>query len=208
MLRVLNNCFAFDGVDGVGKTTMISKIKTHFETLGYDVVVLASPSKEVKNIIREDNKNLDRVMKALLEDALSKSIHLLKPFDEINTIYLLDRWTFYTSFGYQVAVTNDLEGVKRWIDSAITSTDIYVMPVKCFILECPIDVSWSRQANEGINNDTKDFQLRVKNNYETLLHNYENIVRIDTTNNPNESLIEVIQLIKEQLYDNFAADIS
>ena len=107
-----------EGVDGVGKTTFVERLKTFLETVGFDVVTTREPAslgQGLRQVLVEDDNDLSAQEQYLLflADRLHNTRTRILPALVKNKIVISDRYQ-WSSLAYQGSL-----GVKRaWMDQA------------------------------------------------------------------------------------------
>ena len=98
----------FEGGDGTGKTTIINKLASELESLGYEILKSREPggskiSEQIRNVILSvDNTEMDYMTEALLYAASRRQhlVEIIKPAINSGKIVICDRYVD-SSLAYQ-----------------------------------------------------------------------------------------------------------
>lgn len=98
----------FEGGDGTGKTTIINKLASELESLGYEILKSREPggskiSEQIRNVILNvDNTEMDYMTEALLYAASRRQhlVEIIKPAINSGKIVICDRYVD-SSLAYQ-----------------------------------------------------------------------------------------------------------
>jgi dTMP kinase len=106
---------AFEGIDGVGKTTQANLLKSALERAGEKVVLSKEPTNGKFGIIlRESALNgrlpADEELEAFVNDRKEHLESLVRPALEAGKVVILDRY-FYSTIAYQGARTNRVDNI-------------------------------------------------------------------------------------------------
>lgn len=99
----MSQVVVFEGLDGVGKSTLMRSVAMALMKCGFSVQTLAFPSKKwmtqerLKQLYAQSPINWGKVAKCMFDDMLAHQDIIAKSTADI---FLIDRY-FYSSFGYQ-----------------------------------------------------------------------------------------------------------
>lgn len=192
----------FEGLDGVGKTTVINSLSEILkEELGDKLITTFTPGstnigKRIKKIILESDKDIlpDEVKTSLfLYDHINHAQEVLIPALESGKIILCDRYIdsfiAYQRFGYNINLD-------------FLSLINFPSPTKTFLLEVPIEELSRRLLKRSLNKennwmDTMDieFYSRIELGYKWLANENPNRIEIINANVSFDSLLNI--LLKE-----------
>ena len=189
---------SFEGVDGSGKSTQISKLKEYLEAGGYEVVLSREPGgtdigEQIRSVILDPkNEGMTAVTEALLY-AASRAQHVhdvIAPAVESGRIVICDRFVD-SSIAYQ-QYGRDLGECVRIINGyAIDGW----MPDLTFLLKVEPDVGGTRigsREKDRIEMEDRSFHEAVYRGYESLEEEFpERIVGIDATRSVGEIFAEI-----------------
>ena len=189
---------SFEGVDGSGKSTQISKLKAYLESNGYQVVLSREPGgtdigEQIRSVILDPkNGGMTAVTEALLY-AASRAQHVhdvIAPAVEAGKIVICDRFVD-SSIAYQ-QYGRDLGECVRIINGyAIDGC----MPDLTFLLKVKPDVGGDRigsREKDRIELEDRSFHEAVYRGYESLQEEFaERIVGIDAARSVEEIFAEI-----------------
>ena len=155
----LPNFYAFEGIDGAGKTTTIERVRRHYESLGRRVTVvgkheqlelLEGPANELYRTLTE-NRLGGRTPREVLEFASRRYWLLyLALWHEFVSCYvceasrsgaqmiLADSWIYRPIARFSYAGDEDARFIQRCFDVA-------ALPDRIFFLVAPVDVVYERR---------------------------------------------------------------
>ncbi len=189
---------SFEGVDGSGKSTQISKLKEYLEAGGYEVVLSREPGgtdigEQIRSVILDPkNEGMTAVTEALLY-AASRAQHVhdvIAPAVESGRIVICDRFVD-SSIAYQQHGRDLGECVRIINGYAIDGW----MPDLTFLLKVEPDVGGTRigsREKDRIEMEDRSFHEAVYRGYESLEEEFpERIVGIDATRSVGEIFAEI-----------------
>lgn len=189
---------SFEGVDGSGKSTQISKLKEYLEASGYEVVLSREPGgtdigEQIRSVILDpNNQGMTAVTEALLY-AASRAQHVhdvIAPAVEAGKVVICDRFVD-SSIAYQQYGRKLGECVRIINGYAIDGC----MPDLTFLLKVKPDVGGTRIGSRGkdrIELEDKSFHEAVYQGYESLQEEFsERIVGIDAARSVDEIFAEI-----------------
>ena len=189
---------SFEGVDGSGKSTQISKLKEYLEASGYEVVLSREPGgtdigEQIRSVILDpNNQGMTAVTEALLY-AASRAQHVhdvIAPAVEAGKVVICDRFVD-SSIAYQQYGRKLGECVRIINGYAIDGC----MPDLTFLLKVKPDVGVTRigsREKDRIELEDKSFHEAVYQGYESLQEEFsERIVGIDAARSVDEIFAEI-----------------
>ena len=189
---------SFEGVDGSGKSTQISKLKEYLEESGYDVILSREPGgtrigEQIRSVILDPaNREMTAVTEALLY-AASRAQHVhdvIAPAVKEGQIVICDRFVD-SSIAYQQYGRKLGECVRIINGYAIDGC----MPDLTFLLKVKPDVGGTRigsREKDRIELEDKSFHEAVYQGYESLQEEFsERIVGIDAARSVDEIFAEI-----------------
>lgn len=189
---------SFEGVDGSGKSTQISKLKEYLEAGGYEVVLSREPGgtdigEQIRSVILDsNNQGMTAVTEALLY-AASRAQHVhdvIAPAVEAGKVVICDRFVD-SSIAYQQYGRKLGECVRIINGYAIDGC----MPDLTFLLKVKPDVGGTRigsREKDRIELEDKSFHEAVYQGYESLQEEFsERIVGIDAARSVDEIFAEI-----------------
>jgi len=192
----------FEGGDGAGKSTQISKLMEYLKVKGYDVILTREPGgtdigEKIRQIILDpENKEMDAVTEAMLY-AASRAQHVsqvIKPAVDSGKIVICDRF-IDSSIAYQ--------GFGRNLGDSVSVINSYAvgeyMPHKTFLLKLKPQVGSRRisgREKDRIELEAVSFHQAVYDGYEALEDKYpERIVGIDASG----TIEEIHEIIRKHI---------
>ena len=189
---------SFEGVDGSGKSTQISKLKEYLEASGYEVVLSREPGgtdigEQIRSVILDPkNEGMTAVTEALLY-AASRAQHVhdvIAPAVDAGKVVICDRFVD-SSIAYQQYGRKLGECVRIINGYAIDGC----MPDLTFLLKVKPDVGGIRigsREKDRIELEDKSFHEAVYQGYESLQEEFsERIVGIDAARSVDEIFAEI-----------------
>ena len=189
---------SFEGVDGSGKSTQISKLKEYLEASGYEVVLSREPGgtdigEQIRSVILDpNNQGMTAVTEALLY-AASRAQHVhdvIAPAVEAGKVVICDRFVD-SSIAYQQYGRKLGECVRIINGYAIDGC----MPDLTFLLKVKPAVGGTRigsREKDRIELEDKSFHEAVYQGYESLQEEFsERIVGIDAARSVDEIFAEI-----------------
>lgn len=200
----MNGLFiSFEGVDGSGKSTQISKLKNYLEESGYNVVLTREPGgtrigEKIRTVILDpDNNEMSAMTEAFLY-AASRVQHVtevIKPAVDAGKIVICDRFVD-SSIAYQGYGRNLGESIEIINSYAVQN----MMPDLTFLMKVKPDVGNDRISNrekDRIELEAQDFHMAVYNGYEELEKRFPDRIKgVDASRSIDEIHDEIVLYIK------------
>jgi dTMP kinase len=159
---------SFEGVDGAGKSSHITRVKTHLENLGFKCLQTREPGGTfVGEAVRELvlHQNMDVYTELLLIYAARRQhmVEVIQPALDNGIWVLTDRFED-SSFAYQTcsgggASWEECEKLSHW---ALNGFE----PTLTFLFDLPIDVSYARMKDRA--SCTDKFEEKPKSYFESV----------------------------------------
>ena len=180
----------FEGGEGTGKSTLITKIKKYLESKGYDVILTREPggkgsklAEEIRSLVLDPKYKVNPYTEALLY-AASRAQHLdevIIPALQKQQIVLCDRY-IDSSFAYQ-AYARELGF------DYIEKINFYALnhlPNLTFYIDVDPEIGISRiknrKKNDRLDQEKITFHQKVREGYQSLVNKYpKRIYTIDGT---------------------------
>jgi dTMP kinase len=192
--RSIRVFITFEGIDGCGKSTQISRLERSLRRKGQPVVLTREPGgTEIGQAIRDillqvDNTHLTPMAELFLyaADRAQHVQEVIKPALAAGKWVLCDRYCDATTVYQGVA----LESCGRLIDTLNREATIGVMPDITFLLDCPAEVGLERtgkrakkdRKRDRFERKTLEFHLKIRYGYLTLANKHRDRFRlIDST---------------------------
>ncbi|HUT72190.1 MAG TPA: dTMP kinase [Desulfatiglandales bacterium] len=180
----------FEGIDGCGKSTQISRLDKTLRRKGLSVLLTREPGgTEIGQVIRDILLHVDNTHLAPLAElflyAADRAQHVqevVKPALAAGRWVICDRYFDATTVYQGVA----LEYYGRLIEMLNREASIGLMPDITFLLDCPAEVGLERIAKRAKNDrkrdrferKTLDFHLKIRYGYLTLANKHRDRFRI------------------------------
>ncbi|MDX9859153.1 MAG: dTMP kinase [candidate division Zixibacteria bacterium] len=147
--RTRGRLITFEGIDGSGKSTQLTRSASHLKKRGFDIAVLREPgstkvSEKIRRILLDPTLEISDLTELLLYEAARAEIvdKQIRPLMERGTIVLCDRFydstTAYQGYGRKL----DLDMVKRLHTVAVGS----LHPDLTFVFDLPLTVALTRRG--------------------------------------------------------------
>ena len=180
----------FEGIDGCGKSTQVSRFAATLRKRGIPILVTREPGgTEIGQGIRDillhvDNTNMDPLAELFLyaADRAQHVVEVIKPALAANKWVICDRYSDATTV-YQ-GVT--LEHYDRLIEVVNREATLDCQPDITFLLDCPAEVGQKRIAKRAQHEEkrdrferkTLDFHIKLRYGYLTLANKHKDRFRI------------------------------
>lgn len=206
-----------EGGEGAGKTTQCRVMKSHFENLGYDVILTREPggtpeAEKIRNLlVQRDGGNWTPMAECLLFFA-ARQMHvetLIKPALAAGKIIISDRFTdstvAYQGYGHGF----DLDVIRRIEELTLNG----FKPDLTFLLDLPVETGLQRSLKQksvasGLEN-TEDrfegldtsFHQRLRDGFLSLARmNPERIITVDAAQEPETVSQSILSILKERIH--------
>lgn len=196
----MGKIISFEGVDGVGKTTVINTLKEELIKQDKSVLVIQEPGttefgQEIRELIKKPT-NRSQLADVLLFIAARADMvqKVLKPASKIYDYILIDRYIDSTIAYQGYGNGNDIS-LLDYLNRAVINN---ILPNKTILLTIPLDVAEDRRKKRGEASDKyedTEFLKRVEDGYEKLAYNNpDRIVKIPNIKLDN-TIKEIIKVI-------------
>lgn len=197
---------SFEGGEGAGKTTLINKLKSIFESQGYSVILTREPGGSllgdvIRNLVLHRDKKIKMSSRAELLLFLSaRAQHVeevIKPALSAGQIVLCDRF-YDSSVAYQ-GYARGL-GPKEVEDLCLFATD-GIIPNLTFFLDLDPKEGLKRAACDRepdlFEEQKIDFHRLVRDAFADIaIRNPARVKVIDASKTPENVLLQVLEIIK------------
>lgn len=198
----------FEGIDGVGKTTVIKSLSEILkDTLGDNLITTYTPGatpigQKIKKILldgEKDDFSIETKTSLFLYDHLLHIQEVLIPALAKGKIILCDRYidslVVYQNFGYGVNLD-------------CLSLLMIPVPTKTFLLECPMNIILNRLKRRKISQfkdnwlDSMDldFYEKINEGYSFLAKKHSNRIKKINANVPDNVLLKTLLKECENLF--------
>lgn len=192
---------SFEGGDGCGKSTQITRVKEYLESLGYTVLVKREPGgvrlgEEIRKMLLDPvNKGMELITELLLFNS-SRHEHVMKAVKPALKEYdfvILDRY-YHSTLAYQGYGRGiDLETVKQVIAIAVG----LVRPRLTIILDIDPSEGLLRAAKSSgldrIEQEGLEFHQRVRKGYKALAEEDPEHVKFIDGSGSEEQVFESVK---------------
>ena len=196
----------FEGIDGCGKSTQISKFKTTLDERGISSVVSMEPGgtnigQAIRKILLDvNNTHIDPLAELFLYEA-DRAQHIkevIKPALEAEKWIICDRY-FDATTVYQGIVLGHQEELIEELNHRATSG---IKPDITFLLDCPAELGLKRieerdktcKKKDRFEKESIDFHIKIRYGYLALANKYMDRIKIIDASLPED---KVAQKIKE-----------
>lgn len=199
--------YAFEGIDGSGKTTQVHILAEYFQKQGKEVFLTKEPSNNVigqliKKILHKEFSVPASSLQYLF--AADRGMHLetdVIPALQKGNVVISDR-SFWSAVAYGIADLNLEKGEKERLLLAyniLTIYNSYIVPDKTFIIDVPENLSIERVENRHEEKTLYEYAAKLKKvreEYCWIAEKFkENIVLIDGSQSVEEVFKEVVSNI-------------
>jgi len=187
--------YAFEGIDGGGKTTNIQQLQRYYSERNYNVVILLGLSQTDfgkairRNIVKLNSLGTGGIR--FFKEDIRRSYASL---DETPADILLWDRHLYSIYAANAALP-DLNVIRR-------AEPLVPEPPKVFIMNVPADIAWMREqrAQKGDHPLTPEWLAARRTKYLELLHiEPERFIEIDATKPFNDVSSRLVSIIDEDL---------
>jgi dTMP kinase len=197
-----------EGVEGVGKSTVIQHLGQALSVLGYDPLILREPggdpvSEQIRTLVKDPSYEVCAETELLLYEAARAQLvrNVIRPELEQGRVLLLDRFTDST-VAYQSAGRGLPLDEVQWLNRYATQG---VSPNLTLVLAAPRWVANARvnkrgEAKDRLEQAADDFFERAQNEFLRLVEVEPDRVKLVNANQPVEYVRkEALDLVIDQL---------
>jgi dTMP kinase len=197
----------FEGIDGCGKSTQISRFETSLKEAGISLIVTKEPGgteigKALKKILLHlDNTHMVPLAELFLYEAdrIQHVSEVIKPALEAGKWVVCDRY-FDATTVYQGVVMGHNE---KFIEQLNNEATLGFKPDITFLLDCPAEVGLERIAKRKKNNNKKDrferetldFHIKIRYGYLALANKHKDRFKIIDSTLPKDIVARKIREI-------------
>lgn len=197
----------FEGCEGSGKTSVITKLTEYLESKGYKVYKTREPggskiAEDIRNVILDvNNTNMDKITEALLY-AASRRQHLVEkviPYLNDGYIVICDRY-LDSSLAYQGHARGI--GIDKVYDINISATE-GLLPDLTVYMDVEPKIGLNRIHNNNREQNRLDlekinFHEKVYEGYDIIRNKFKDRIKsIDASKNQEEVLKDTIKLVED-----------
>ncbi len=188
---------AVEGIDGVGKTTLVKKLEEWLRNIGMDVVTVKEPSAECGKKVRSENMDAREELELFLKDREANVRKKIIPSLESGKIVIMDRY-YYSTMAYQGAKGVDVDEIKR------RNLEIAPEPDVVLLLDCSPEVCIKRIKRIRRKKDRFEKPEYLKKVRKLFLEiaKKDRKVRVINAERGNEEVFEEAKAIVEELIRN------
>ncbi len=191
-----------EGIDGTGKSTLVSNLYKILRKKGVDVLVTFEPThgkwgrKIRQSFSMSKRMEPEQELSLFLKDRKEHLRETVIPALEAGRVVLCDRY-YFSTMAYQGAMGLDPKGIKE------RNTTFAISPDICFLLELSPDKAIERITHgrkEAINNFEKlEYLNKVAEIFSSL--NEDCIIRLDAAMSPERLSKTAAEIILKKLDD-------
>lgn len=197
---------AVEGIEGVGKSTMIKVVTSHLEAKGQDYIHTREPggsnlAEEIRGLLKSSAYQTDAKTELLLMFAARSHHvkHVILPALEQGTAVVSDRFVA-ASYAYQ-------GGGRMVQDEIIRTLDDFVCdkhPDLTLLITCPVDVAIERihsrgEAIDRIESESIAFFERAQAKYISLANDDPSYAIIDGSKQQDEVALQIQKILEERV---------
>ena len=197
----------FEGIDGCGKSTQVSRFEPTLKETGVSFIVTSEPGGTKigqalrKILLHVDNTHMVPLAELFLyaADRAQHVSEVIKPALEAGKWVICDRYSDATTV-YQGVVLGHHDKLIEQINREAT---LGCRPDITFLLDCPAEVGLERIAKRDKNDKkrdrferkTLDFHIKIRYGYLTLANRYKDRFRIIDSTLPEDRVARKIREI-------------
>lgn len=147
---MLGHFYTFEGVDGVGKTSLIQALKENLQNRGTSVFVTKEPfHPHYRELIlnRSDLSDMERMM-LVCADRYKHVREVILPALLQYEVVLCDRF-IHSTFAYQGHSFSDKEGLITLLKEMCAVNGVDILPDRAFLITAPPEVIRQRLKERG-----------------------------------------------------------
>lgn len=196
-----------EGTEGVGKSTLILKLKEHFESLGREVTLTREPggtkiAERLREILiatdHDEIFSLDAELLLFFAGRSQNIANNILPALTKGHVVISDRFVD-SGFGYQVFA----RGMDRHKFRVLQENFVGVMPDVTLWLDLDVEVGMSRAVNRGkldrFEKEKMEFFEKVRNGFRYLHGEHpERFKRIDAIQSEQDVLKSALAILKQK----------
>lgn len=199
----------FEGTEGSGKTSVIKRVKTHYENLGYQVLTTREPggikiAEQIRSILlTKENIEMDPKTEALLFAAARRQhlVEVIIPALKQGYMVLCDRFVdsslIYQGVARGIGIDKVYDINYFAIEEALPELTIFVN-VRPEVGLKRVFSTPGREVNR-LDLENIDFHEKIYQGYLTLMKKYDRIKSVNGENELEEVVKDTILLIDEIL---------
>ncbi len=200
---------SFEGTEGSGKTSVIKKVKQHYEDLGYKVLTTREPggikiSEQIRSILLDKiNQEMDPKTEALLFAAARRQhlVEIILPALKEGYVVLCDRYVdsslIYQGVARGIGIDEVYEINHFAIDDALPELTIFVN-VRPEVGLQRVFSTPGREVNR-LDLENLDFHKLIYQGYLSLIKKYDRIKSVNGENELDQVVLDTIDLIDQIL---------
>lgn len=203
--RTRGRLITFEGIDGSGKSTQLTRSASYLKKRGFDIAVLREPgstkvSEKIRRILLDPTLEISDLTELLLYEAARAEIvdKQIRPLMERGTIVLCDRFydstTAYQGYGRKL----DLDMVKRLHTVAVGS----LHPDLTFVFDLPLTVALTRRGKnpDRLESQSLAFFRRVARGFREIARTEpERVKLIDARGTVDHTFRSVVRVLDRLL---------
>lgn len=203
--RTRGRLITFEGIDGSGKSTQLTRSASYLKKRGFDIAVLREPgstrvSEKIRRILLDPTLDISDLTELLLYEAARAEIvdKQIRPLMERGTIVLCDRFydstTAYQGYGRKL----DLDMVKRLHTVAVGS----LHPDLTFVFDLPLTVALTRRGKnpDRLESQSLAFFRRVARGFREIARTEpERVKLIDARGTVDHTFRSVVRVLDRLL---------
>lgn len=200
----MTTLFSFEGIDGVGKTTVIEAVKQKLDEQGYRVIILREPGstqlgEKIRDILKSNTPRRGYSEMLLFQASRSEMIETYLKDNTQNDIVLIDRYIDSTVAYQGYGEGHNLEFINI-VNDYVTRD---YQPVKTFYITVPQHISEERRQVDGREVDKLDgdvsFRQRVINGYQDVVENNPERIVIVENIHLHQAVDKIIEEIENYM---------
>jgi dTMP kinase len=200
--------FAFEGIDGSGKTTQVHNLAAYFQNQGKEVLITKEPTNNIigtliKKVIHEEEKMPSMSLQHLF--AADRALHLEQdviPALQMGKVVISDR-SLWSAVAYGISDLKLSENEKErelLVHNVLAMYGGYLIPDKTFVIAVPAQIAIDRIVQRGEETtlyEKTEILSRVEKEYEWMGQKFSDVLKIiDGTKSVENVFQQIVESIK------------
>lgn len=199
-MSVEKNLYAFAGVDGSGKSTLINNVRNELENEGCDVFVSKANTEEIKDLFGDFVESADDIETLFYFQILHRRQYKIAMSKLASGfVVLADRWDeSYDAYHSNYGVLSNKDELRNELNDMAFGN---VHPDRTFYVDTPIEVANSRISRRGadfFDRKALNYNKTIANYYDNVASNNESWVRLNGCESPENIALRALEVIRER----------
>lgn len=201
-----NKLIVFEGLDGVGKTSVAKAMVKHFNSNGINTIFTFQPGDSNYGTLAPLFRSLCKDMRweiheltnffLFFADKVEQVNKIVQPYLEKGYTVISDRW-WYSTFAYQfygkrIVYKYGLEDRPEIVEWINKTSVLNYEPDMVYYFPFPLNVEREKDVNDIFENTDNAFMQRVKEAYEYLAKKHK-FIKVESGNNIEDTLFKILK---------------